>query len=113
MKNANSACLERKQLNNNTPGQPRFTGPAPRALEIMAGRKPGSQVHQVNPRLSHEHDQVMQKLLELYADLFWHDGFGNISIEMKFLKKGQKEIIISSGKDYRFVVDWPEPAEKV
>ncbi|WP_150112223.1 hypothetical protein [Desulfonatronovibrio hydrogenovorans] len=63
-------------------------------------------------RLSREHDQVMEKILELYADLFLHDGFGSISIEMKFLKKGQKEIIISSGKDYRFVVDWPEPAEK-
>ncbi|MFW6334096.1 MAG: hypothetical protein ACOC0W_02405 [Desulfosalsimonas sp.] len=66
----------------------------------------------MNSRLSQEHDQVMEKLLELYADLFLHDGYGNISIEMRFLKKGQKEIIISSGKDYRFVLDWPEPAKK-
>jgi hypothetical protein len=71
---------------------------------------PGCEGH---PMLSREHDRIMKKLLELYADLFLHDGFGNISIEMKFLKKSQKEIIISSGKDYRFVVDWPEPAEKV
>lgn len=89
-----------------------LSGPTLRAVNIQTGSEPGSQEHQVNSRLSQEHDQVMEKLLELYADLFLHDGYGNISIEMRFLKKGQKEIIISSGKDYRFVLDWPEPAKK-
>jgi hypothetical protein len=29
-----------------------------------------------------------------------------MEIEMKFLKKGQKEIIVHCGKDYRYVVDY-------
>ena len=31
-----------------------------------------------------------------------------MSVEMKFLKKGQKEILIRCGKDYRFVVDYDD-----
>ncbi|MEM5786493.1 MAG: hypothetical protein AAGU11_04185 [Syntrophobacteraceae bacterium] len=57
--------------------------------------------------LSEEHEAIEDKIAELYRDLFLHDGYGAIRIEMRFLKKGQKEIIVSSGKDYRYVVDWP------
>lgn len=57
--------------------------------------------------LSVEHHEIQHKLLSLYADLFMHDGFGSINVEMRFLKRTQKEIIISCGKEYRFVVDWP------
>jgi len=56
--------------------------------------------------LSPEHDAVLAKIMELYTDLFLHDGYGSINIEMRFLKKGQKEIIINCGKDFRFVLDW-------
>lgn len=59
-----------------------------------------------------EHEAIAARIMDLYADLFLHDGFGSIGIEMRFLKKGQKEIIISSGKDYRFVVDWPGPGNR-
>ncbi|TWI76715.1 hypothetical protein LZ24_00336 [Desulfobotulus alkaliphilus] len=58
--------------------------------------------------LSLEHSPIREKIMELYTDLFLHDGYGKISLEMRFLKRGQKEIIVSSGKDFRFVVDWPE-----
>jgi hypothetical protein len=57
-------------------------------------------------RLSTEHAQILDKIKELYFELFLHDGFGEFKIEMKFLKKKQKEIIIRCGKDYRFVVDY-------
>ncbi len=57
--------------------------------------------------LSNEHEPIESKIAELYRDLFLHDGFGSISIEMRFLKRGQKEVIVRSGKDYRYVVDWP------
>jgi hypothetical protein len=114
MKDSNSTCLQRQPSNYKTKsGQLFLSGTTLWAVNIQTGPEPRSQGHQVNPRLSREHEQVVEKLLELYSDLFLHDGFGSIIIEMKFLKKGQKEIIISSGKDYRFVVDWPEPAEKV
>ncbi len=56
--------------------------------------------------LSEEHDKVMTKLLELYKDLFQHNGFGEMKMEIRFLKKGQKEVIIKCGKDYRYVIDY-------
>ncbi len=58
--------------------------------------------------LNIEHEPIHDKIMELYTDLFTHNGFGKITVEMRFLKRGQKEIIISSGKEYRYVVDWPD-----
>ncbi len=57
--------------------------------------------------LSEEHQAIEHKVFDLHRDLFLHEGYGALRIEMRFLKKGQKEIIVSSGKDYRYVVDWP------
>jgi len=45
---------------------------------------------------------------ELYDELFCHDGYGRIEVEMKILRRGQKEIILRCGKEYRFVIDYPE-----
>jgi hypothetical protein len=50
--------------------------------------------------------EVKSKLLELYDEIFSHDGYGEMQVEIKILKKGQKEIIIHCGKQYRFVVDY-------
>ena len=60
------------------------------------------------------HDDVLEKLNELYWNLFQHDGFGEVKIEMKLLRRGQKEVILHCGKQYRFVVDGPaeqQPSE--
>ncbi len=51
-------------------------------------------------------DDVLEKIGELYAALFRHDGFGEIRIEMRILKRQQKEIIVHCGKQYRYVVDF-------
>ncbi len=56
-------------------------------------------------------DEVKTKLLELYEELFKHDGFGDIRIEIRILKRNQKEVIIHCGKQYRFVVDYDASAE--
>jgi len=56
------------------------------------------------------HGHILKKIEALYEDLFLHDGFGRMELEMRFLKKGQKEIIVRCGKDYRFVVDFVSPA---
>lgn len=56
--------------------------------------------------LEKEHQKILAKIRELYSELFAHNGFGELKIEMKFLKKRQKEIIIRCGKDYRYVVDY-------
>ena len=49
--------------------------------------------------------KVKAKILELYDELFYHNGYGEIKVEMRILQRGQKEIIIHCGKQYRFVVD--------
>jgi hypothetical protein len=52
-------------------------------------------------------DPVMDKLDELYHSLLNHDGFGELRMDLRILKRGQKEVIIHCGKQYRFVVDDP------
>jgi len=66
-----------------------------------------------NKKTSHacSHDEIMDRLKELYMDLYYHNGFGQMQLEMKFLKKGQKEVLITCGKEYRFVVDYCEQCE--
>jgi hypothetical protein len=51
------------------------------------------------------HLSFMEKLIELYGELFSHDGYGDMRIEIKILRRGQKEVIIHCGKQYRFVMD--------
>lgn len=51
------------------------------------------------------------KLMELVDDVLAHDGFGDIRIEVKILKRRQKEVILHCGKQYRFVVDMPDVVE--
>ena len=40
-----------------------------------------------------------------YNMLVEHEGYGEMKIDFKILKKGQKEVIIHCGKQYRYVVD--------
>lgn len=49
---------------------------------------------------------VVAQLVALYADLLTHEGFGEIRVEVRILKRRQKEVIIHCGKQYRFVVDF-------
>jgi len=51
---------------------------------------------------------VLNKVHGLFGALIQHDGFGEIRIEMRVLKRGQKEVILHCGKQFRFVLD---PAE--
>lgn len=48
-------------------------------------------------------------LLNLLDELVEHDGFGSLKVDIRLLRRGQKEIIIDCGKQYRFVVDF-QPA---
>jgi hypothetical protein len=48
----------------------------------------------------------------MYRDLLLHDGFGELRVDIKILKRGQKEVIIKSGKEYRYVVDIPGELKK-
>lgn len=53
-------------------------------------------------------DVVLQKLEQLYQELFIHNGYGQITIDMKLLSRGEKEVILCCGKEYRFVVHCDE-----
>lgn len=52
-----------------------------------------------------KHKEVLTQIIDLYADLFVHDGYGDLRIEIKILRRGQKEVIIHCGKQYRYVLD--------
>lgn len=53
---------------------------------------------------------LKSQLLGLLDDVLSHDGYGSIRIDVRLLKKGQKEVILDCGKQYRFVVDFVAPA---
>lgn len=59
------------------------------------------------PQPSDQHREIKQKLMDLYAELFLHEGYGSLRVQMRFLKRGQKEILLICGKEYRYVVDYP------
>lgn len=86
--------------------------PRPDLFEVRGHGRETKQEADVTNVLRGVHTPILEKILELYTDLYLHDGFGTITVEMRFLKRGQKEIIVSSGKEYRFVVDWPEDARE-
>lgn len=50
-------------------------------------------------------EDVKKRMDALYNMLVAHDGYGEMHIDFKILKKGQKEIIIHCGKQYRYVID--------
>lgn len=49
---------------------------------------------------------VKKRLLGLLDELVNHDGYGSLKVEIRLLRRGQKEIIIDAGKQYRYVVDF-------
>ncbi len=53
---------------------------------------------------------VRTRLLQLLDDVLAHDGYGSIKVDVRLLKKGQKEVILDCGKQYRFIVDHPMPS---
>lgn len=59
------------------------------------------------------HAEVFEQMLNLYTELYKHQGYGKMSVEMRFLKRGQKEILISCGKEYRYIVDFNEEASQI
>ena len=48
---------------------------------------------------------VLAKLSDLYREAFAHDGFAELEVEMRILRRGQKEVILHCSKQYRYVVD--------
>ncbi|WP_372798187.1 hypothetical protein [Pontiella sp.] len=55
--------------------------------------------------MADRHEQVKKRIDALYNMLIEHDGYGEMSIDFRILKRGQKEVVIRCGKQYRYVVD--------
>ncbi len=55
---------------------------------------------------THNHHDVLDKLVELYQDVYGHDGYGEIRVEVRIQRRGQKEVILHCGKQYRYVLDF-------
>ncbi|MDR3198177.1 MAG: hypothetical protein LBU34_09950 [Planctomycetaceae bacterium] len=62
---------------------------------------------QEESRHAEKSDPVLKRMCGIYRELLLHDGFGDMRVDIRILKRGQKEVIISSGKQYRYVVDVP------
>lgn len=55
-------------------------------------------------------DLVESKLISLLRELVNHSGFGELKVHVRILKDGRKEVILSFGKEYRFVLKQVVPA---
>lgn len=58
-------------------------------------------------------DPVMVRLADFYRELIAHEGFGELRIDVRILKRRQKEVIITCGRQYRYVVDLPEGDDEI
>lgn len=67
----------------------------------------------MNAKVNIDQQPVKAKLLELVDDILAHDGYGDIRIEVRILKRRQKEVILHCGKQYRYVIDFPQEQESV
>ena len=52
-----------------------------------------------------ETEKVKKRLLQTFDYLYEHEGFGHFEVDVRILKRGQKEVLIRCGREYRFVID--------
>lgn len=71
----------------------------------MPDKKPDKKTNQ---KTVYTNQEVKEKMLQLYDELFLHNGYGEMKVVMRLLRRGQKEVIIHCGKEYRYVVDYKE-----
>lgn len=63
------------------------------------------QEEEIKPDQDCSHAHVEQLLLKTFRFLMAHNGSGKMEVNVKLLKRGQKEVVIQCGRAYRFVVD--------
>ena len=52
-------------------------------------------------------EQTRRRLLQAFDYILEFDGFGHLEVDTRILKRGQKEVLIRCGREYRFVLDVP------
>jgi len=55
-------------------------------------------------------DAAQAKLVALFRELIDDPGYGELRVDVKTLKKGNMEVVLSCGKKYRFVLKLNPPA---
>lgn len=50
---------------------------------------------------------IQQHIAQIFDELLRHDGYGEFKVELRILKRGQKEVLVHYGKQYRYVIDFP------
>lgn len=63
------------------------------------------QLEEIKPQECCTHSHVEELLLKTFRFLMAHNGAGKMEVNVKLLKRGQKEVLIQCGRAYRFVVD--------
>ena len=58
-------------------------------------------------------EALYQQITGFVESLLRHDGYGELRVEVRILKRGQKEVIVHFGHQYRHVLDnlVEEPSE--
>ena len=56
------------------------------------------------PAFSGFQDRCQFYLVELFRGMVEHNGVSELRVDVKPLKKGRKDVVLSSGKDYHFVL---------
>jgi hypothetical protein len=57
-------------------------------------------------RMATTHEVVLARMEELYRMLFSHSGYGEMAVEIRYLRKNEKEVLIRCGRQYRYVVPY-------
>lgn len=58
--------------------------------------------------MNDSNQEVLLKLAEVYMDLFNHDGYAEMSVDIKVIKRDKKEVIVKCGREFRYVIDWEQ-----
>lgn len=51
-----------------------------------------------------ETEKLKKHLIDLLDSTLEHQGFGEIKLDIKWAKQGHKEVIITTGKQYRYIL---------
>ncbi|ABI81868.1 type IV pilus biogenesis protein PihC [Syntrophotalea carbinolica DSM 2380] len=51
-------------------------------------------------------NEIKNRLSNIFDELLRHNGYGQMQVDMRLLRRGQKEIILRCGKEYRFVIEF-------
>lgn len=71
-------------------------------------------IHTKSPTVSAQAPHLIkQHLSHIFDELMSHDGYGEFKVELRILKRGQKEVLIHYGKQYRYVVDLAQLDQKL